>query len=455
MSAAANGSNLLVFSCPASAIFLPTKTSRRLGHLSSSDSSGGDGYSATLATMAGTTTQYYKTDYTVLSTSNSSVGARSGLLFAGVGAAVVLLLLLLLFVFIEYRPSKSARKKQKELSADESSEGGNRVFRRMGATFHVQMNFSVHSFSSECWLIEQSMPYVFNRAVNLTYRVLHMFTTHHRWFRLAAHGPGNGNGQGFWSAIFPSGRAIALTAAVSERITLALHVVVFFFFQCLLLFSLDGESACSNIYNEGVCSATVSASLSGDNICHWNVYAGATSDKYGYCSYIRPDRRPNTLTFIALYSAVCALPIGALNDFIIGHVIIFPYWIRTRYFSDSEDKLVDAAQSNQEEFPPIQDHLIESAPMADLDSVASADYTINYPHANKESSTYNPNRSILSAITFNRSLSMEESENYSVSRNRSGYSVSASVFQEKSFDEYSQHFKGEVVLQTLVPNITL
>ena len=447
-----NGSNLLVYSCPASTIFLPTKTSRRLGQLSSSNSGGDDGYSASLATMTGTTTLFYKTDYTVLSTSNSSSKTGSGLLFAGVGGTVVLLLLLLLIMFIEYRPSKSAQKKQKELSADKISDVGNRVFRRMGATFHVQMNFSVHSFSSECWLIEQSMPYVFNRAVIMTDRILHMFTTHHRWFRLAAHGPSSGNGQGYWSAIFPSGCTISLTTAVSERITLVLHIIVFFFFQCLLLFSLDGESACNNIYNERVCSETVSASLSGDNICRWNVYASATSDKYGYCSYIQPDRRPNTLIFIALYSALCALPFGTLNEFIIGNVIAFPYWTRTGNLSDPDDKSVDAAQSSDGEGIPIQDNLIESAPGADIDSIPSADYTFNCPDANVESSTYNPNRSILSAITFNPSLSIEESENYSISWNRSVFSTSASVFQEKSFDEYSQHFKGEVVLQTLVPN---
>jgi hypothetical protein len=280
----------------------------------------------------------------------------------------------------------------------------------MGATLHVQMNFSVHSFSSECWLIEQSMPYVFNRAVIMTDRILHMFTTHHRWFRLAAHGSSSGSGQDYWSAIFPSGCTISLTAAVSERITLVLHIIVFFFFQCLLLFSLDGENTCNNIYNEKLCSETVSASLSGDNICRWNVYAGATSDRYGYCSYIQPDRRPNTLIFIALYSALCALPFGALNEFIIGNVIAFPYWIRTGNLSDLEDKLkAEESQDNrnltQSNSAKVQENLTKSIADADVGSLASADQTSN------------------------------------------------SVFQQRSTDEYSLISKGDLLMLSLVRNL--
>ena len=403
-----NGSSLLVFSCPVHAIFLPTQIGRRLGYLSS-DSGDANGYSASLATMSATTSQYYKTNDIMLSTSNSSTRVGSGILYACVGGTMVLFLLLLLFVFVGYRPRLSAKSKRAILSTKEV-DGGSVVekfeFSRMGATFHPKMNFSVHNFSSECWLLEQSMPYVFNRAVNLTDRLLHILTIHHRWVRLTAHGCGNG--KHFWSTIFPSGCEIALPAAVSERMILALHIIVFFFFQCLFLFSMDSESACDNIYNERTCIKTMSASLSGDNICHWNVYPGAANALYGYCTYIQPVRRLNTLIYIALYSALCSVLVSALNQFIIRNVIIFPNWIKNWNVSlpanDSKAELPDQniIQTESERILFNEDNPTDSVADADIGSLASADRKLN------------------------------------------------SIFQEKSIDEYSLHSKGDLILLTLV-----
>ena len=438
----ANGSSLVVFSCPFHSVFLPTDGTR-------AERGDVEGYSASLATMTAVTSQYYKTDYTILSSSNSSTKVGSGILYACVGGILMLSLLLILVSFVGYYPSKSARTKEEEFSAERvSSSAGDEID-------DPKMDVSVHCFPSECRLFEQSMPYVFNRGVTLTNRILYMFTTHHRWIRLTTHG--YGNGKNFWSAKNVSNRGIPLHTAISERMILALHIIVFFFFQCLFLFSLDGESTCNNIYDESTCSTIVSASLSGDSICRWNVYPGAANALYGYCTYIQPDRRLNTLIYIALYSALCAVLLSALNQFIIHNVLVSPKWIRKGELPKPETRAVESCQvqSSHAKIYPTQENFIEDAPEEDVDSVASANYTLSYPDAYVETSTYNPNRSILSALSFNPSLSIGECDSYSIARNRSGFSPTASVFQEKSLDEYSLHYMGEIVVQNLVRKIPM
>ena len=412
---------LLAFSCPFQSIFQSypdlvtdptTLTRRRLGRPLHAPSNIG---SSALSVMAATESTYYANEESVWATSvrlSSSTG--SVVLFSAVGGLLLLLLLLLLplsvAIFITKKEEKNSnltvKKRENGKEREMEYSGFLRMTREKGQG--GEMDFSRFSLQSEFWLMEQSLPYVLNGAVTLTWRMIALFVTCHRWVRLASHGTLKG--------VFTTDIRTSFRLSIAERLQIFLHVLIFFFFQCLFLFVLDGETNCNEIYNERTCKGKHSAFLSGDRICAWNIYASASSERYGYCSYIPPSDRLSSLVFCAFYAALCALPFMFLNSFVLENVVDWSVGSDLTEPDDDAKRNVsnESERKNDENEENEAENRLSVDDIPHLDELVHANLTLEQPS--------------VSSGTFPRG---------------------PSVFQETSVDEYSLISMGDLVLAAM------
>jgi hypothetical protein len=178
----------------------------------------------------------------------------------------------------------------------------------------------IYEFKSKelFFILENSLPQIFNFKISVLQRCWIEFINNHRWLKSLVM---NDSIDSSFQIIFVN---------FSYSITLI-------FFSCVLCWILsENQSICDNIFTENECQNNLKSKfVLGYSKCEWKFYhKNAESQKYGYCSYINIDNGFIYVLFVSLYAGLCTQAVFSLTVYFLNILMAQNSTKQTVYIED-------------------------------------------------------------------------------------------------------------------------